>query len=71
MDPDANLKEQADFNLLAMSLFDKRRLRELRFALQEWLTSGGFPPNWKAHSVATKAFHAWQRKMVKFGDLVR
>lgn len=70
MDPNANLQEQATL-LDAMDRSDRRRLSELRHALQSWLTSGGFAPNWNTFPQATKAYKAWVRQSAKFQDLAR
>jgi hypothetical protein len=79
MDPNANLQEQArllDLNGLDrldrdLSLADKRRLRELREALQEWRNRGGFDPQWYKFPHATRAFTRWQANHRKFLDLYR
>lgn len=53
MDPDANLRSQADTT-------DPDELRELRHALAEWLAHNGFPPRWRDHDVhAVRDFIAW------------
>jgi hypothetical protein len=77
MDPNGNLTEQA-FILTqqspatdGISTQHKRRLRELREALQDWLNHGGFEPSWVSHPTATREFKTWQRKRRKFQDLYR
>ena len=71
MDPNANLEEQRTLiaKLPDLQAYDRRRLSELRRALQGWLTSGGFEPDW---STAERGeFRRWERKAAKFQDLVR
>lgn len=51
MDPNANLSEQEDIiergiGNLDVRRGDRARLRELRFALEQWLIRGGFEPDW-------------------------
>lgn len=70
MDPNANLKEQAEL-LNATSNYDKRRRSELRQALQAWIANGGFAPDWSAYPEATKAYKQWVRDSRKFQDLWR
>ena len=58
MDPDANWAEQAGLlSRRKLDACDRRRLLELRRALQGWLTSGGFPPRWSAQP--DSVFAAW------------
>lgn len=70
MDPNANLKEQAE--CLAdlarvpvvvgdrLSADDRRflrsRLSELRAALTDWLARGGFEPDWSAYPAAARYY---------------
>ena len=70
MDPNANLREQDEL-LAATSRIDKQRRSELRRALQGWLASGGFAPDWKAYPKATAAYRAWVRMSAQFADLYR
>lgn len=70
MDPDANLKEQAAL-IDADTAHDRARRRELREALDEWLSRGGFAPTWTAYPAATTAFRTWCRNRAKFQDLYR
>lgn len=71
MDPNANLKEQSELIAVVLDPVDRRRLSELRRALQQWISSGGFKPDWKAYPDATKAYRAWVSKSAKFADLYR
>jgi hypothetical protein len=63
MDPTANLKEQAILIMwLANGRFanDRRGLRkslsDLRSALSDWLTSGGFAPDWTRYPTAARYY---------------
>lgn len=69
MDPNANLAEQARLLSPELSIRDRRRRSELRQALRDWLTTGGFAPDWAKYPDATKAYRAWTRKAAKFTDL--
>lgn len=76
MDPNANLREQAELLLPTwqvsdLSTYDRRRLSELRRALQAWLSSGGFAPDSKAYPDAWKLYLVWVRKSARFADLAR
>lgn len=70
MDPNANLREQQQL-YGATDRADRVRLRELREALQQWLASSGFEPDWAAHPDASRTFREWQKKRRKFQDLYR
>jgi hypothetical protein len=65
MDPNANLDEQA---ILLTSFvytpdyYDARRLSELRHALREWISRGGFEPDWSKHPDAARLYRAWLRR---------
>jgi hypothetical protein len=71
MDPNANLQEQA--NLIGRTDYgiDRRRLAELRRALQAWIAGGGFQPTWQAYPEAAREFKSWERRAAKFHDLHR
>lgn len=73
MDPNANLKEQAELiaDGLPDAMSDRRRLSELRRALFDWITGGGFEPDWRAYPAASKAYRVWLRQSRKFQDLWR
>lgn len=64
MDPNANLREQAD--LLAdphhgsLHNYDRYRLHDLRIALRDWLQGGGFAPDWDRYPAAAANFKRWQ-----------
>lgn len=47
-----------------------QRAAHCRFLL-DWLSRGGFEPNWTAHREGTRAYRAWLRKYNKFSDLHR
>ena len=70
MDPNANLAEQAQL-LDSIVNVDKRRLSELRHALQAWLAHSGITPKWADQPAATIAYRTWTRNMRKFQDLYR
>lgn len=70
MDPDANLRAQQAL-LTTDDRSEKRERSDLRRALQAWLSSGGFSPDWKAYPEATKAYRKWVRDSAKFADLAR
>ncbi len=54
MDPNANWAEQFEIRSLIhrneASEEDRERLEELREALNEWLSNGGFPPSAWGHT---------------------
>lgn len=65
MDPNANLKEQAELLQQrrpdgSLHSYDRYRLYDLRTALQEWIGKGGFEPTWSAYPDAAAAFRVWQ-----------
>lgn len=62
MDPDANLTEQAYLLHYGPSLdaIGRLRLAELRRALRDWLSNGGFQPNWEISAGATRSFWSWR-----------
>lgn len=62
MDPNANLKEQAE--IINVSFPDRTRdqslrLIELRKALRSWIERGGYPPEWHAHPRAAQYYFRW------------
>lgn len=69
MDPNANLEEQ-EYQLSKLHAYgqkvDRKRLRELREALLDWMHHGGFEPDWAACPKATKAFNAWRIKTIGY-----
>lgn len=70
MDPNANLAEQERL-LDSQERHDRRRLSELRHALEDWLAGGGFAPDWNKYPDASKAFKKWRRNCAKYIDLAR
>lgn len=69
MDPNTNLAEQErilerkrmhDALLPRMIRGDMRRLKELRASLAQWLSNGGFAPDWAKCPLATKYYKATQ-----------
>jgi hypothetical protein len=60
MDPNANLAEQDQLlcaiQALRSDTDDRRRLRDLREALTEWIADGGFAPQWDRYPVAAAYF---------------
>ena len=70
MDPNENLSEQASL-LGDIEGNDKLRRAELRRALLDWISNGGFEPNWKEYPEASKAFRQWRVKFFRFQDLAR
>lgn len=60
MDPNANLKRQAellpDFHTTSIARYE---IYELRIALRLWLDRGGFAPNWDEHPKAATAYRQW------------
>lgn len=70
MDPNANLQEQ--HRLLTVTGGGGRaRLRELREALDQWISRGGAHPVWADYPDTTRSFREWQRNRRKFQDLYR
>lgn len=76
MDPNANLKEQAELlHMQRHSLVQTRaqraqrmeRLQELREALRDWIRGQGFEPTWADHPFAAKTFKRWLHFTRRFG----
>lgn len=63
MDPDANLREQAEL-VGAHDPVSRDRRRELRIALAQWLNKGGHSPTWTNYPEAAKLFRHWARYRV-------
>ena len=77
MDPNANLRDQesalADIEWERDHLNDpgtmkrnRRRLRELRQALRDWLRSGGLEPKWESYPRALKHYRKHLNKSVVY-----
>lgn len=71
MDPNANLQSQAYLIKGSLDAYAKRRLLELRQALQEWLAHGGFEPLWEEFPEASIAYHAWKQAKIHMGHIAR
>lgn len=68
MDPNANLSEQSYLLGYGKDIdkVGKRRMRELRQALLEWMQRGGFEPDWAAYPEATQAFNRWRIRTIGY-----
>jgi hypothetical protein len=55
MDPNATLRE-----LEYLRSGDDYELEEYASGLDNWLSKGGFEPNWEEYPHGTSLFHAWQ-----------
>lgn len=60
MDPNANLAEQESIMRAEFSyrLYNERcqRMKELRTALADWFSNGGFEPDWSKAPLARKYY---------------
>jgi hypothetical protein len=69
MDPQANLVEQEELvlrlrkttNSPAQITSARRRLKELRTALVDWLKGGGYEPDWSKCPAAKTYFDGFRR----------
>lgn len=62
MDPNANLARQQELlPRVKTDSYARYEMYDLRVALRDWLSDGGFLPAWEKHPEASEAFQKWIR----------